>query len=46
MLCKHEWRMLESRTQNTAEWKDVPVSTVVTYFYCSIPIFEDMSVFF
>lgn len=38
--------MLESRTQNTAEWKDVPVSTAVTYFYCSNPIFEDMSVFF
>jgi len=38
--------MLQSRTQNAAECKDMPVSILVTYFYCSNPISEDMSLFF
>lgn len=38
--------MLQSRSQKAAECKDVPVSILVTYFYCSCPIFEDMSLFF
>lgn len=38
--------MLQSRTQKAAECKDMPVSILVTYFHCSNPIFEDMSLLF